>query len=124
MLVQEKRNIDFDRLLWLAMEESDNYQEYAVECAKYRAQHGCMAYIDIRNGLTEETARIHYAYERYSKSRDVISACCDVIGFDRGCYDRFPGVVRAVRRWFVKTNWEKCLSWDMVQRLEQYVYTD
>ena len=122
MIRQEKRYIDFDRLLWLAMEKDDNHEEYCLECAKYRKQHGYVAFIDIRNGLREEVVNIHYAFERYNNSRYVVSACCDVIGFDSECLDRFYSVVRAVRRWYRVTKWERCLSWDIVQRLEQYVY--
>ena len=118
-----KINIDMNRLFDYMMEADNETARYYKLTNDYKKKHGCVVYLDVKNGLrTDEKMNIAYASRSEEKSNDIVRAFIEVAGFDQEQQARLMAAYRAVKRWYEKeTRWERCLPVELLERIAVFV---
>ena len=114
--------LNMDRILDYMIEADNNAAEYYRACQQYKKDHGYIACIDYRRGLSDEEKHIEYVSKWKESSDDVVRAIIEVTGFDQDQQDRLRSAYRGVKRWYEKeTKWERCLPEELIERITVFV---
>lgn len=114
--------VNIDRLLDIVIEYFDSEDDYHRSSKKYREEHGHGVFFDSGRQLTKEEKHIEYAYHNNTAMYDVVSYICDVLNLDSSRKENLYKAGRAARKWYVKTNWETCIPFAMLDQFEQYIF--
>lgn len=115
--------MNIDRLIDVMIEADNNTFNYYKTCQDYKKKHGYIAYIDLSAGIDDDKKRILYADRWMNASDEAARAVIDVLGLDPEQTERLYAVAGAVKKWYERTNWERCLSADLLDRIERYVFS-
>lgn len=114
------RKINVDRLLDMIIEEFDSTSDYCKSSAIYYKNHGHGVSID--RAFTKEERHIAYAYHADDRERTVSRTAFEILGLNIDQIGRAYNAARAVKRWYNRTNWERLLPHDLIDRIENYIY--
>ena len=112
--------IDMEYLLCCVIEYSDYRFEYYRSSKRYYKKHGYGVRLD--NPKTDEERHICYFSKWSNSASDVVYAMRDLFKMDSDMFDRLWSAARAMKKWCVKTNWERCLPDELKDRLKEYVF--
>ena len=111
--------INFDRIIGYMMEKDGEYNEYCRLCEVYKKSHR-ISYIDMELH-TQETERIGMYRNFFDRSDAALDAVLAVLEFDTEQEKRLYDIYRAVKKWYEKTEWQRNLPEELVERIETYV---
>ena len=110
------------RFMDLVIEAYDNETDYRLSCAKYRKSHGYCAYIDMNAGLDAEKQHIIFAEKWSNSSDETVRGIMDVLNMDTDQRARAYASARALKRWYVMTQWERLPSGDLIDRITEWIF--
>lgn len=113
--------MNIERLLDIILEAMDSTFAYYRESARYRSAHGCGAYFDLRAGLSAEKEKLYYAHNRDYEDNTALSAIFEVLDFDSDQIARAYIAARALRKWYIRTEWQFCPGDNLKAALEKFV---
>ena len=113
--------MNFERVLDHVLEHNDTYAAYIISSINYRKKHGCGAYFDLREGMSEDKQRLYSAYQYDNEQRTMMYAMLDILDYDREQNERLYKAARALKKWHDRDNWEHCPSSELIDRLEKWV---
>lgn len=113
--------MNIERLLDKVIEAMDSTFHYYRESARYRSAHGCGAYLDLRAGLSAEKENLYHKHNRDYEDNSALSEIFEVLDFNRDQIDRAYIAARALRRWYERTGWAFCPSYELDDALEKFV---
>lgn len=111
--------INFDTIIDYMMEKDGEYAEYRRLCEVYKKNHR-ISYIDMTLH-TQETERIRMHQNFFDRSDAALDAVLAVLEFDTEQEKRLYDIYRAVKKWYEKTEWQRNLPEELVERIEAYV---
>lgn len=115
--------MNIDRLIDVMIEADNNTSAYYKACNDYKKKYGFGAYIDMAAGLNPDKQHIVYMDRWMNASDEAARAVIDVLGLDREQTERLYAVAGAVKKWYERTNWERCIPSDLLDRIERYVFS-
>lgn len=114
--------MNIDRLIDIMIEADNNTSAYYKACQDYKRKHGHVAYINMTYGLDDEKKHIVYMEQWMKSSQEAVQAVVGVLDLEGEQVNRLYAVVGAVKKWYEKTNWERYLSADLLERIERYIF--
>lgn len=110
--------INFDTIIGYIMEKDRGYADYRRLCEAYKKNHGI--YVDMTLH-TQETEGIRMYLNFFDRSDAALDAVLAVLEFDTEQEERLYDIYRAVKKWYEKTEWQRNLPEELVERIERYV---
>jgi len=112
--------INFEAVLDKLNERFDITADYTKSSKKYLMEHGYGCYIS--NARTLDEKHIAYCYHEEQKASGEMCTIFDVLGMEPDEIERAYSAARALRRWYQDTQWKRCPSDELIDKLEQYVF--
>ena len=113
--------LNFDNLLTVVTEEMDASRESRPALARWRRKTGRRTYSLEETIRDRDVNHIHYLSEVDEKARNASWTVCHVLQMNREQIERLYKAARAVRKWSEATDWQLCLSYETLSKLEKYV---
>lgn len=117
-----KVEIDMSILLDAVMEYFDCETDYTWSSKKYYKKHGHGVYFADGKKLTPEEKHIEYAYHEQNRTWSQIRSLEEIFKLDPEGRNRLISAGRAARKWYIKTNWERCIPEETCDKLQEYVF--
>ena len=114
-----KREISVDRVLDAVMQYYDeNEQYYSTAKLPYMKFKGK----DISEKLKDKREKLRMYNEWVFRSSCEICTISEVLKLDYEQRERLYSAGRAARKWYKRTNYENCISYELENRLGEYIF--
>lgn len=111
--------MNIERLIDLVMEANDSTNSYYMASAKYKKIHGYGCSLDRAD---DEARHLRYLYENDEKMREAVWQILYICEFSKEQTARLYAAARAVKEWYERTEWQRCLPADLLDRIERYIF--
>lgn len=111
--------IDMERLMYAVMDYyTENEQYYSTAKLPYTKFEGN----DITEKLENKRNKLKLYNEWQYRAWGEIRTVAEVLKLDIDQLNRLYSAGRATRKWMQRTNYERCIPYDLQNRLEEYVF--
>lgn len=111
--------IDMERLMYLIMDYYDESEQY---CSHSKLPYMKFEGNDISEKLDNKRRKLKLYYDWQDRSYGEIVTISEVLKLDYEQRNRLYSAGRACRRWMQKTEYQKCIPYDLLDRLQEYVF--
>ena len=111
--------MNYEVLLDTIMQRNTDVYDYYKLSKAYIKEHGHGLNID--RAKTDKERRIAYLSRETWFEDGGIDTCMDLLGYEREQRLMAYKAARALERWYAKTDWQRCPSRDLIDRLQRYV---
>lgn len=115
-----KINISFAELESMMNDCFYSWEDYMHSSIRYYREHGYGVNLD--RAKTVEERHIVYAHENDRSASNAFNTFCNILCMDSFQQRRLLSAFRAVRRWYCRTNWERCLPSEVEDRILEYIF--
>ena len=111
--------IDVERLMYLVMEYYDDSEQY---CSSAKLPYTKFEGKDISEKLENKRKKLDLYYKWQDKDYDMVQVVSEVLKLDYEQRNRLYSAGRACRRWMQKTEYQRCIPYELLNRLEEYIF--
>ena len=111
--------IDIERLMYLVMEYYDDNEQY---CSFAKLPYTKLEGKDINEKFENRRKQLDLYYKWQDKDYDMIQVVSEVLKLDYEQRNRLYSAGRACRRWMQKTEYQRCIPYELLNRLEEYIF--
>lgn len=114
--------LDVEYFLDKIIEYNENVYDYTKSSRQYVKKHGHGVYLDASSKFKPEERHIEATYRWQNENQSEVMAMFELLGLDRDERHRAYKAARTLQRWYKRTQYERCITWEMREAFERYIF--